>query len=51
MTITLLLSKLRAYMKYRESIRELSALSDRQLSDIGMARGQIEATARRLAFN
>lgn len=51
MTITLILSKVRAYLKYRESVRELSALSDRQLSDIGVARGQIESTARRLAYH
>lgn len=50
MFVTVLLSKIRAYMKYRESVRELSALSDSQLSDIGIARGQIEHTARTIAF-
>ncbi len=50
MFVTVLLSKIRSYMKYRESIRELSALTDAQLSDIGIARGQIEHTARTIAF-
>jgi uncharacterized protein YjiS (DUF1127 family) len=50
MLITALFSKLRAYLRYRASIRSLNALTDRQLSDIGLARGNIEGVARDLAF-
>jgi uncharacterized protein YjiS (DUF1127 family) len=34
--------------KYRSTIRELSALSDKDLYDIGISRGDIEAVARGL---
>lgn len=50
MFVTVILGKIRAYMKYRESVRELSALTDNQLADIGISRGSIETTARSIAF-
>jgi len=50
MFVTILLGKLRAYMKYRANLRELSALSDTQLADIGLVRGNIEYVARNAAF-
>lgn len=50
MFVTVLLSKLRLYMKYRANLRELNALTDTQLSDIGLNRGNIEFVARKLAF-
>jgi uncharacterized protein YjiS (DUF1127 family) len=40
------LSKIRAYLKYRETVRELSRLSDRELEDIGISRYQIGDIAR-----
>jgi uncharacterized protein YjiS (DUF1127 family) len=39
--------KLNARRRYREAIRELSKLSDHELSDIGISRGDIEYVARR----
>jgi uncharacterized protein YjiS (DUF1127 family) len=38
--------KLNARRRYREAIRELSKLSDHELSDIGISRGDIEYVAR-----
>ena len=46
MFTTLLLSKIRGYLKYRETVRELSRLSDRELDDLGISRFQIESIAR-----
>jgi uncharacterized protein YjiS (DUF1127 family) len=39
--------KVSAWRRYREAIRELSQLSDNELQDIGMLRGDIEYVARR----
>jgi uncharacterized protein YjiS (DUF1127 family) len=39
--------KLNAWRRYREAVRELSQLSDHELSDIGIRRGDIEDIARR----
>jgi len=39
--------KLNAWRRYRAAVRELSQLSDHELSDIGIGRGEIEAVARR----
>ena len=38
--------KLAAWRRYREAVRELNALSDRELSDIGIRRGDIETIVR-----
>ena len=38
--------KLAAWRRYREAVRELSQLSDRELSDIGIRRGEIETLVR-----
>jgi uncharacterized protein YjiS (DUF1127 family) len=38
--------KITAWRRYRDSVRELSRLSDRELSDIGLMRGDIEFVAR-----
>jgi uncharacterized protein YjiS (DUF1127 family) len=34
---------------YRTTVTELSALTDQQLTDVGVLRGEIDAIARRLA--
>jgi uncharacterized protein YjiS (DUF1127 family) len=39
--------KLNAWRRYREAVRELSQLSDRELNDIGIRRGDIEFIVRR----
>jgi uncharacterized protein YjiS (DUF1127 family) len=41
--------KLSAWRRYREAVRELSQLSDRELDDIGIRRGDIEYIVRRSA--
>jgi len=45
MFVSLILSQIRAYFRYRETVRELSALSDRQLDDMGIMRFDIERVA------
>jgi uncharacterized protein YjiS (DUF1127 family) len=42
--------KLAAWRRYRGTVRELSQLSDRDLSDIGVRRGDIETVARQSAM-
>jgi uncharacterized protein YjiS (DUF1127 family) len=46
MFVTYILSKVRAYMRYRDTVRELSVLSDRELDDLGISRFQIDNIAR-----
>ena len=42
--------KLNAWRRYREAVRELSQLTDRELADIGIRRGDIDDIARRSAL-
>jgi uncharacterized protein YjiS (DUF1127 family) len=46
MFVSYILSKISTYMRYRETVRELSLLSDRELDDLGISRFQIENIAR-----
>lgn len=46
MFISYVLAKLRAYLRYRETVRELSKLTDRELDDLGLNRFQIDSVAR-----
>ena len=46
MFVTYLLTKIREYLRYRETVRELSQLSDRELDDLGISRYQITSVAR-----
>lgn len=46
MIVTLLLARIRAYLRYRDTVRQLSLLSDRELADIGVMRREIETVAR-----
>jgi len=39
--------KLRAWRRHRDAVRELSQLSDHELSDIGIGRGDIDYVVRR----
>jgi uncharacterized protein YjiS (DUF1127 family) len=43
--------KLAAWRRYRDAVRELSLLSDRELEDIGIRRGDIEFTVRRTVMD
>jgi uncharacterized protein YjiS (DUF1127 family) len=46
MFVTYFLSKFRSYLRYRETVRELSQLTDRELDDLGISRFQIDSIAR-----
>lgn len=48
-TFKTLSGKLQAWRRYRNAMRELSQLSERELVDIGIRRGEIEEIARRVA--
>ena len=41
--------KIAAWRRYRESVRELSRLSDRELNDLGIGRADIQALVRQSA--
>ena len=47
MFLSVVLSSLRRWIRARETARQLSALSDRELSDIGITRDDIVHVARR----
>jgi uncharacterized protein YjiS (DUF1127 family) len=49
MFVSYILAKVRAYMRYRDTVRELSMLSDRELDDLGISRFQIDSIARQHA--
>ena len=44
--IKTLTSRLAAWRRYREAVRELSALSDRELDDLGIGRSDIDTVVR-----
>lgn len=45
MILTNVIRFLRRWRRYNQSIRELSRLSDRELTDIGITRGDIAAVS------
>ncbi len=45
MTLSTLVRYLRAWRRYNSTLRELARLSDRDLADIGMNRGDVYAKA------
>jgi len=45
MLVSKLVRLFRAWLRYDESVRELSRLSDRELADIGISRSQIATVA------
>ncbi len=49
MFVSYILSKFRAHIRYHETVRELSVLSNRELDDLGITRFQIESVARQHA--
>lgn len=46
MFLTMIMAKIRAWLRYRETVRELSRLTDRELADLGIARFEIATVAR-----
>jgi uncharacterized protein YjiS (DUF1127 family) len=46
MFLSLILSSIRQWHRSRETARQLSALSDRELSDVGLSRSDIHQVAR-----
>lgn len=44
--ISSLAARVIAYRNYRQTLKALSALDDRELSDLGIFRGRIEEVAR-----
>ena len=46
MFVTLILSKVRAWLLYRETVSELERLTDRDLLDVGIGRRRIKEIAR-----
>jgi uncharacterized protein YjiS (DUF1127 family) len=46
MIVSWVLSKIRSYLQYRETVAELSRLTDRELEDLGISRFEIESVAR-----
>ncbi len=49
MFVAFALSKIRAYLRYRQTIRELMQFTDRELQDLGLSRYEIEGIARQHA--
>ena len=45
-SIKTIAEKLARWRRYREAVRELSRMSDRELADIGIRRGDIEFIVR-----
>jgi uncharacterized protein YjiS (DUF1127 family) len=46
MFVIAILARIRAYLRYRETMVELSRLTDRELDDVGLSRFEIERVAR-----
>jgi len=46
-TLKTISEKLTAWRRYRDAVKELSQLTDRELSDIGIRRGDIETIVRK----
>lgn len=46
MFVTMFAAKVRAFLRYRETVRELSRLSNRELHDLGVSRSEIDFVAR-----
>jgi uncharacterized protein YjiS (DUF1127 family) len=49
MFIAAIVAKIQSYLRYRETVRELSKLSDRELDDLGIVRNDITNIARHYA--
>lgn len=47
MIVSYVLAKIRSWFRYHETVRELSQLSDRELSDVGLSRWEIPYVAKK----
>ena len=45
MFVAFVLSRIHAYQRYRQTIRELMQFSDRELEDLGISRYELDAAA------
>jgi len=50
MFTSMILAKLASWRRYRQTVRELEGLNDRELSDLGLGRRDIRAVARQASF-
>ena len=48
-SIKKLTEKVQEWRRYRESVRELGRLTDRELHDVGLTRGEIDRVARKMS--
>jgi uncharacterized protein YjiS (DUF1127 family) len=46
-----ILSKVRAYQRYRQTIRELMPFTDQEIKELGITRHEIDVMARRNAVS
>ncbi len=46
MFVTMIAAKIRAFLLYRQTVRELSRLTNRELADLGLTRSEISFIAR-----
>ena len=46
MFISLILKRIAAWRRYRNNLRELGQLTDRELEDIGLSRSNVDSAAR-----
>ncbi|WP_084731739.1 DUF1127 domain-containing protein [Microvirga vignae] len=51
MFVAFILARIRAYRRYRETIRELMQFTDRELEDLGISRYEIDVIARQSAVS
>ena len=51
MFVAFIQSKIRAYQRYRQAIRELMRFSDRELEDLGFSRYEIDRILRQNAVS
>ncbi|GGG25657.1 DUF1127 domain-containing protein [Chelatococcus composti] len=49
MFVSYILARIKAYLRYRETVRELSRLTDRELNDLGISRWDIPFVAKKHA--
>jgi uncharacterized protein YjiS (DUF1127 family) len=50
MIVSHVIERVRAYLRYRASVRALSMLSERELADIGLTSGTIADAAKEAAY-